>query len=528
MKCISLSCVLLSISAIVQGTPFYQSPPVSLTPTSEDRDCSESASSPWYRSIDNWHSAQVDKNLKTYISGGIDTDGTYWPGLNGRNLSAALAADIMDKPDWDCSIYKPCSADDLGCDDAINSTWGYLALVAMANMNHQLSQVYDAAGDSNSILANRASDITRDFRPYADVDSLSGLMKGLGILSLAASVLGAAFGLGGASMAIEGAVAGATGAAAGFAKASVASHAANRPVDNSLEEFRTFVGKSVQFFQESLEPMTADLFAGRPFTNSSTTIGDLLADGKWIRPSQNVSRTDLNKAFEADFSSRAINALWNNAPTKDTKMWITFADLSDSPAKDACHNDSRGPQQTKYCADGGVYYFYHFNETGHLRGVLDKPFGLDKFEGYGISPADITAASAKSYRAAPNGFDYDSQTNASQTITAASQNGLKTFLDNPAALEGTWTIPVCDIGKHVEWNFDYITGPLKNDKNTGHMPCMCGPKGEKTAAFVESARMGDFHTLPDWCHDQLKNKEAWPAGVDKVDYGYGLTIKKPH
>ena len=45
-----------------------------------------------------------------------------------------------------------------------------------------------------------------------------------------------------------------------------------------------------------------------------------------------------------------------------------------------CKNHSRGPADSKYCGNGGVYYTYNFIEDGSDMGHVDYPWGGDKLK----------------------------------------------------------------------------------------------------------------------------------------------------
>ena len=59
-------------------------------------------------------------------------------------------------------------------------------------------------------------------------------------------------------------------------------------------------------------------------------------------------------------------------------MWVLFNDLKDDPVTMAkCQMHTTGPQASKYCADGGVYYAYNYIEDGDLVGHVDYPWGAN-------------------------------------------------------------------------------------------------------------------------------------------------------
>ena len=70
------------------------------------------------------------------------------------------------------------------------------------------------------------------------------------------------------------------------------------------------------------------------------------------------------------------------------KNWVQYTDLKDDPATmAACIAHDKGPQLTKYCGDGGVYYAYNFVEKDVKGGSVQQPWGADKMqEKLGIDP----------------------------------------------------------------------------------------------------------------------------------------------
>ncbi len=96
--------------------------------------------------------------------------------------------------------------------------------------------------------------------------------------------------------------------------------------------------------------------------------------------------------------------------------------------------------------------------------------------------------------------------------SVASNGTLTPFQDGPG-WEGVWTIPVCDVGSHVEWNTQF----WDKKEGFGRLPCCCGPNCADTAEFVQAAGMKDFQTLLHGCKRQLKGTEI---DFSKVDYGF--------
>ena len=81
--------------------------------------------------------------------------------------------------------------------------------------------------------------------------------------------------------------------------------------------------------------------------------------------------------------SRGINALW-----KQYNVYVYYTWLNDAGAKPGdskCDLDRSGPQDSKYCADDGVYYLYMYRAG---RSGADYPYGGAKLaaDPYNINP----------------------------------------------------------------------------------------------------------------------------------------------
>ena len=150
----------------------------------------------------------------------------------------------------------------------------------------------------------------------------------------------------------------------------------------------------------------------------------------------------------------------------------------------------------------------------HLKGYLDAPSSLSKLNNsiYGIDPADISRSSARAWAYAKSNYTNDDVMNRIEA-SVASNGTLTPFQDGPG-WEGVWTIPVCDLGVHVEWNTQF--GDQK--EGLGRLPCCCGPKCADTAEFVKAAGMKNYEVLRDGCERQLKGSDI---NFSRVDYGFG-------
>ena len=115
-------------------------------------------------------------------------------------------------------------------------------------------------------------------------------------------------------------------------------------------------------------------------TINNFTIFDMMKGGGWANSKRLTPIKNAERQMKIEVMSRGINLLWNTSHSN--KRWVLFTDLGDRDPQgrqihDACLKDESGPPSTKYCADGGVYYTYNFDEGGG--GKIAAPWGADKF-----------------------------------------------------------------------------------------------------------------------------------------------------
>ncbi|KAI9873705.1 MAG: hypothetical protein M1830_010704 [Pleopsidium flavum] len=389
------------------------------------------------------------------------------------------------------------------------SKWGYFALNALVNLNARFSSVYQSLQDAEADLANLQLDLGSKFgKQSSDQLDLQETLLGL------STVFGVVGGFLGPAAPLVGGISGTLGAIGGGIGFQIG--AASNPLANPAK-YGEFIANFSAWLRGQLDFSAGNLFKGAPI--GGYYIEDAVAGGAWVaRDTTAQASTSANLKLE--LMARGINALW-----KKSKIWVTFIDLKDDVSGTKCKADKTGPQITKYCDDGGVYYLYRFDERGNHVGALDKPWGMDDLSSVGLNPAWVTESSAKSYRASQNGYNYDQKNGAQRILATASKSGIAQFNNRAGRLPGTWTIPVCDMGTYTKWNQDYISNSASGETYSSPLPCICGPGGSRTAAFTKEAQMTNFDTLIDWCYQQTRSID-WPAGVDKIDYGF-KSIKRP-
>ena len=142
-------------------------------------------------------------------------------------------------------------------------------------------------------------------------------------------------------------------------------------------------------YLSGLEDLVNQLFMGSTIGTGdhSFNITDMMKGGTWVESTvvQNVS--ELNAKMRKEILARSINELWKTFPS--SKMWILFVALQ---AGEDFSLDTSGPPDSKYCADGGVYYTYNFVEKGEVGigtfaytseksgGGVDYPWGAPLLE----------------------------------------------------------------------------------------------------------------------------------------------------
>ena len=177
-----------------------------------------------------------------------------------------------------------------------------------------------------------------------------------------------------------------------------------------------------------------------------------------------------------------------------------------------------GPQGASVCRDGKAWYLYYWQEndvistTAHQWGRVTSPPGADRLgqdDYLLVHITDIINSSLDAYNVA--GYSY---TNA--TAAARAESALKEGWANPGkvgpAWEGTFTIPVCDVGAAVGSNYEgkqYILQDYGHDSR----PMWCGPvcSGDlqRTKDFIHAANMDNFESSRHLCDDTPDDQKWW-------------------
>ncbi|KAI9706033.1 MAG: hypothetical protein M1836_005439 [Candelina mexicana] len=502
-----------------------------------------------------WNATFTDENLQTFITGGLDTNGVYWPGQHAtESFSQALGGQLTKIAGFQCSLEHPCNYQfdcaEIGSWRPINlgtqvfrSDWGRCALAALQNINLQLNNQYVAIKGALGVLGLDTFSID-DFFPMPDgrfdiADALTGLGTIFSVVSGFVPVVGPGL------------------AAAGAILPTVGSYLGNKAAkaDQVLVGQREFAPKVRQIYSnytDALDEMGQKLFKGDLIqaTSGSFHITDMMKGGAWANVSAITKLTDLETNLTIEILSRSINALWKTPTTN--KMWVLYVDLKEDPnSTTKCLNYSSGPHDSKYCADGGIYYTYNYIEEGDKYGSVGYPWGGNLLqEKLQINLSWVTEASAKSYQLAKKNktldpFNVAGAIGTETFLTEAVSNGSNIeLLGQAGKYPGSWTLPVCNASTWGrDWNWDYTrsdwenayTNPSTGDfgtspKHESHPPCLCGENGDESDAWAKAAGMQDFETFHVYCKRALTSKDfQWPPTRTEVTYtgSKNYTIYKP-
>ena len=289
----------------------------------------------------------------------------------------------MGKNAFDCSLRMPClPATDLNCSaiglrqggktkNLVQCRWGFFALTALENLSQRLSAGF-AAIEAIDLGAALGAFKIDDFTPKSGwkMPNLD-FLKGLGSLFLTA--MGLATSQNGRdnrnNLSFQ--------EVATFYGQSLASPSAEEVSQGDLaSEVADYLNDMVK----RLEPLVTSIFSGQLMNGKSLL--DIIAKGDWADSTKISTIPDVANQIRIEIISRAVNELWKIGTSN--KRWVLFVDLQDDDQTSKCLADQTGPQNLKYCADGGVYYAYNYVEQGDHKGKVDYPWGAEKLQQHGI------------------------------------------------------------------------------------------------------------------------------------------------
>lgn len=109
------------------------------------------------------------------------------------------------------------------------------------------------------------------------------------------------------------------------------------------------------------------------------------------------SAQDIGNFYKRSMIARGINALWRQYNVYVYYTWLDDAGAKSKDAGTKCDLDRSGPQDSKYCADEGVYYLYLYLAGQRSAGY---PYGGNKLQAeYNINPkVSLKLSASSSYR----------------------------------------------------------------------------------------------------------------------------------
>ena len=231
----------------------------------------------------NWMDANTDTSIQTFMNGGLDDLGIYWPGRDtDLPFTQDLGRQYTKYENFLCSLKNPCN-EDLICSEVgsrvvlergrevYRSRPAYFTMVALENINKQLSNQYNAIGDALAAISLDTWNIGDYFpRPVDD----SGIIGALGALGPIFSLFSGFVPGIGPALDATGDIFSAVGSILGTSVAS----------SDPLVGAKTFAPLVQSIYAQllpALENAADDLFAGNQ-VNGSFNITDMMANGAWV------------------------------------------------------------------------------------------------------------------------------------------------------------------------------------------------------------------------------------------------------
>ncbi|KAI4182725.1 MAG: hypothetical protein LQ346_006508 [Caloplaca aetnensis] len=336
--------------------------------------------SPFALTAQNWKDKHVEVNLQIALDGGVDEYGVFWEGRRKQEpIATTIGRQFWDQLSEQCSIKDPC-APDINCERIGSYTglalgrlgrplklpWVVLVSDAVKNLNLQLRNTFDQVLNAINSLALDAFYID-EFSPAKDPDTdIKDNLAGLGsILTILGGIIP---------------VAGQTLDVAGTITSGIGGFIANAAPPDPLAAQKTFATNVLAYYEglrDGLERFTTQLFAGAQISGpaGSFDLFALMKEGVWVGPDALTDVSQLNRDIRTEVTARSIDAIWKTWPSN--KMWVLFTDLQDHEDHKKCLQDTTGPEETKYCADGGVYYAYNFIQDGAGGGDVGARWNWD-------------------------------------------------------------------------------------------------------------------------------------------------------
>ncbi|KAK0720232.1 hypothetical protein B0H67DRAFT_180062 [Lasiosphaeris hirsuta] len=396
-----------------------------------------------------------------YMSANTDSLLEKWWASQPQSSSFArqLGQSFGDQPTYfECGIDREASCTISGCDvflKAEDPLWAYEALVSVINLNMYFNAIYDGVIAGQLGYTNYIPQIAQNFFPPQDTsfpfgDAAPWIIAILTIIfafPILAGETAALVGVGVGALLIGSAT-------------TVTDQLEPLPPSNilSVVDMQNYAGVYGESTRNMISDWANSTFQGQKDA-AGQTILDYIEGGAFVDPRSIPSSKSIESFYKTQMVSRTINAKW-----RTSKVFVMFTTTENV-------DDISGPNQTKYYSeeDRGVYYLYEIHEGSRMTSQLGKPEGLDDLNGtyFGILGQDISKSSARSFRAGQFNYTQEMQTKELENAIA-SNDSVNPFAEG-AGWSGTWTIPVCDTGKH-NWNVQYDD----SSSRYGRLPCCCG------------------------------------------------------
>ncbi|KAL8672116.1 MAG: hypothetical protein Q9168_003422 [Polycauliona sp. 1 TL-2023] len=423
---------------------------------------------------------------------------------NSKGFAGAFGRWAIGNPDWSCRDdgsdddcdFNPCDNNVLNAKG--NETRQAYYVTESINRLHDYFNGLSQAFQSASIAAALSKDSwATTFYKDKDVKSVTALKEVLNALTAVVGA-GAAFaGLGGP---ITGAAAGAGNALFAGAIGAVTPLLGQHQDDTFQKsaDLGGLLGSIVLSAMKTFITANNILMHGDNF-QSTGDIRTYIKGGTFL-DYPGIDKVAVIDRMNAKLIGNAVNALW-----RAQKVFIMGGG--------ACGDNQgigNGPQDLSICRDGKAWYLYWWEEPGglvlnkHQYGWTSPPLGWDKLgqgDYAGVTIADVINSSLDSYAAARYAYGPD-------TAVARAKDALQSGWGNPGAAgaswEGTFTIPVCDVGWAVEGAIadkEYILQPVGKD----YRPHWCGPvcsgDVQQTRDWIGATNMANFQSPRFVCKD---------------------------
>ena len=325
----------------------------------------------------NWVGASTDDNLQALIRGGADTDGVFWQplGFEGRGFATAFIDQVAnlkvqcdpsvgcDGLSFSCSTVG--SRDTPNYGQVIYSRWAFFVLRALQNIAIHFQKQREAISEATLQSALKSFSLEPFYpKPQGGIslsDVLNGFGSALGVVSGFSPIFSTGISLGGTALRQVGKY--------------LEDDLAQAKLDKiAVQAFTATLSEVYNQSLRTVERVAVDLFNGESI--GGVNITDMMKAGSWVDPTAIQSVGDAARQMKIEILSRGINALWKIP--HGNKMWVLFVDTNDAGGSTQnCDLNKDGPQNSKYCGDGGVYYTYNFVEDDG-NGYVYYPWGSDQ------------------------------------------------------------------------------------------------------------------------------------------------------